>query len=650
MKPEGKRWLGFGVGVLVFYLALTALRQHVMSTAPSPPKEESQDSEEIYDEDYARRRSTTLVSQTRFTENSEGRVARPTKIVRLVEGEQGEGFEAEKYRAFGDSSIFGVVRGASRRPLERATVQLFEADPNSKNPPLREALTDTSGTYSLDKINDAERLYVLVARAEGHAPYARLLLFKDAPLEENITLSPGVECSGVVVDAVTSLPLPRAIVYHPTPQRISFRCLGTVETSPMGEFRFAHVSRGEVRLRVECPGYKTTVAVVDTPTTRAVIALVPGGASIRGETISRLTEKPVGRAKVLAIGNDFFATAFSDDEGRFEFTDLPSGRYVLIGIRGMPGPSEEITLADRETREGVRLIVPAPIFVTGKVIHALNGNPLAGIRLYYPGPRGKSVVMSDQNGLFAFETLAFDSYWIEVHEKGYLPLLEKRTTGSVERIERKIKRSDASDQVTIRLRPVPCIEGIVKTAERNGRTGGSVRGVDVQLAYQQRDVSEKVITKTNALGEFFVNLPSGRRGTAKIVVPLRGSLGFASARIPTRRPIEVQLDRQRMSGRLFLSDGTPLAGVEIKSRYLFPDNVDPSKAIRLEGCTAIVRADGRFGLSVAPHEKVELAFLLPDGGTVIKTFDSDTLQKVSYTFVYDPVAKDVLFQADRQRR
>lgn len=649
MKHEWKRWLGVGAGVLVLYLALSALRHHVTSTTPRPPKEESTDKEEVYDEEYARRRSTTLISQTRLSEPSGLREARPTKIVRLAEGEQGEGFEAEKYRVYGDSSIFGIVLGVQRRPLEGATVQLFEADPNSKNPPLREALTTTSGTYTLEKVNDGERLYVLVARAEGYAPYARMFLFRDGPLEENITLAPGVECSGVVVDAVTSLPLPRALVYHPTPQRISFRCLGTMETSPMGEFRFPYVSRGEVRVRVECPGYKTTVATLDAPTTRAVIALVPGGACVRGETVSRLTEKPVGRAKVLAIGNDLFATAFSDEEGRFEFTDLPAGRYVLVGIRGMPGPTEEITLADRETREGVRLIVPAPIFVTGKVVHALNGNPLAGIRLYYPSPRGKAMVTSDENGLFAFETLAFDSYWIEVHEKGYLPLLEKRTTGSVERIERKIKRSDASDQVTIRLRPVPCIEGTVKATDRNGKTVGAIRGVDVQVAYQQRNVCEKVVTKTNALGEFFVNLPSGRRGTAKIVVPHGRSLGFVSLRIPTRRPVEIRLDRQRINGRLFLSDGTPLAGVEVKSRYLFPDNADPSQVLRLDGCSAIVRPDGRFGLSVAPHEKVELAFILPDGVTITKSFDSDAILKTPYTFVYDPVAKDVAFEADRRR-
>jgi hypothetical protein len=645
MKREYAWWVGLACCVAVIYVGLVLLKQRAV--APLTNSQDEPKKEEIYEEDYVRRHAVTVISSVASDRGNLATPARTPRITRLQEAEPGEGFEAEKYRAFGDSSIFGVVRGPDRRRLEGATVQLYDADPMTKNPPLRETVSDTSGSYTLDKVNAAERLYILVARAEGCAPFAKMVSLRGEPLEENISLAQGVECSGVVVDALTSQPLPRATVYYPS-RGLIVRPLGTIETSPMGEFRFPYVTKGMVKVRVEYPGYHTRVVAVDTPTTTAVIALVPGGATIRGETISRLTQKPVGRTKVALLGQDLISTTLSDEDGKFEFTDLPAGQFVLVGIRGMAGPTEKVTLAERETREGIHLIVPAPIFVSGRVVHALNGNPLAGIRLYYPSPRGKAVVTSDENGLFGFETLAFDSYWIEIHEKGYLPLLEKRTTGSVERIERKIKRTDASDQVTIRLRPVPCIEGTVKTVGRNGQPGSGARWVDVQVAYQQRGVQEKIVTQTNALGEFFVNLPSGRRGSAKIAVPYRGSLGFARTRIPTRRPLEIKLERQTMNGSLFLSDGTPLAGVEISSRYLFPDNADPSQALRLTGPTAIVRYNGRFSLSLAPQEKVELVFQLPDGQAITKSFDTRELLRQHYTFVYDPLSQDIVFDAGRR--
>ncbi|MGC8741170.1 MAG: MSCRAMM family protein [Candidatus Sumerlaeaceae bacterium] len=648
MKRDFWRWLLVGAGVLVLYIALAALRQQVSrkrvhdEQANRPPTEEEQ-----YDEDYARRRTRTIVA----TEFSRGETPPPslpkTKIVRLDAPERGESFEAEKLRTFGESAIYGTVRGPNRHPLAGVKVELYDLDPMTKYPPLREAVTDTSGTYKLDQINASERSYILIARAEGYAPFAKHVALRAEPLEQNLTLSEGVECAGVVVDALTSLPIARAAVYYPMPGAFVFRPLGTVETSAMGEFRFPHVARGSVKILVECAGYVSAIVRVDTPSSDTVIALRAGGAIIRGETISRLSQKPQGRAKVAAImdGLEFVTTTFSDEQGRFEFENLPAGNFTLFGYLDMLGPPERVKLGEREVRENVRVIVPAPLFVSGRVVHAFNGNALPGVRVYYPAGLGRGVVTSDENGLFAFATYAVDSYWIEVHEKGFLPLLERRTTGSVERIERKIRRSDASDQLVLRLRPVPCIEGVVKYTDRNGKAAGPAASLDVQVGYRQRDILELIRTRTNALGEFFVNLPSGRKGTAKIVVPYRNTLGFASLRIPTRRPVEIKLERQRMNGRLFLSDATPLAGVEVSSQYRLPDGSKVGEALALRAASAFVRPNGSFSLAVAPKQKVELVFTLPDGSFIVKAFDTADLLGHSYTFVYDPLSKDIIYDS-----
>lgn len=647
MKKELWRWLLLAGALVAVYVALAALRLQV-TTKPTQVTEKSSppDEEEQYDEDYARRRARTVMS-TEFSRPASPAVTPKTKVVRLEGVERGESFEGEKYRAFGDAAIYGVVRDSSRRPLGGARVRLFDMDPMTKYPPLREALTDTSGTYKLDQINSQERPFILIAQADGYAPFAQYVTLRGQPLEQNIVLNEGVECAGVVVDAQTSLPIPRATVYHPMPGAFVFKPLGTVETSGLGEFRFPHVARGTVKILVECSGYAAAAVRVDTPCSNTVIVLRPGGAIIRGETISRLTQKPEGRVKVAAImdGLEFVTSTFSDEEGRFEFENLPAGNYSLLGYRGMLGPPERVKLGEREVREGVRVIVPAPLFVSGRVVHALKGNALAGVKVYYPDTRGKGVVTSDENGLFAFETLAVDRYWLEVHEKGFLPLLEKRTTGSVERIERKIKQSDASDEVTIRLRPVPCIEGIVKNTDRTGKVTGPAAQLDVQVGYEQPNIKQVLRTRTNTLGEFFVNLPSGRRGRAVILAFQRNSLGFASLRIPTRRPVEIKLERQRMNGRLFLSDGFPLAGVEVRSLYECLGSHNSNSFVVLDGPSTFVRTNGSFSLPVAPGQKVRLFFTLPDGVTVNKLFDSADLLRRTFTFVYDPVSKDVFFDS-----
>jgi hypothetical protein len=644
------RWL---VGVVLFvavFAALSVLRREVTRPVAVRSNVERVEEEGRGDGPSVRRRVVPM-ARTDFASNANRAAPRPSpRIVRLEGLEKGEGYEAEKLRAFGDGSIYGEVAAPDGRPLAGVSVQLFDGDPMTKNPPLREATTDTSGTYTLEKVNTAERPYVLIARAEGWAPFAGLVMLRGSSLEQNITLRPGVECSGVVVDAVTSLPIVRATVYHPVVGNLVLRPLGTMQTSAMGEFRFSSAPAGSVKLLVECSGYHTTKVSVQTPTTNTVVALVPGGATIRGMTISRLTQKSEGKAKVLAIGEQLISSTISDDEGLFEFQDLPPGRYTLVGIKGMAGLVQRIDLGEREIRENVRLVVPAPIFVSGRVIHAYSRDPLVGVHLYYPSPTGKGTLTTDENGMFAFETLAVDDYWIEVHEKGYLPFFEGRTTGARERIERTIRRTDASDQVTIALRPVSCVEGVVKGTDRNGKAAGPVGGVDVRVAYKQGDIFDEVITRTDALGQFFVNLATGRRGTAKIAVPYRNMFGFASVRVPTRRPAEILLRRDRMNGRLFLSDGTPLAGVEIRSRYPLNSGNKLAQDESVQGASTFVRNNGRFALPLAQKQKVQLVFVLPDGVNVCKDYETKDLLAKGRTFVYDPVARDVVEDTSSKQR
>ncbi|MCX7963035.1 MAG: carboxypeptidase regulatory-like domain-containing protein [Candidatus Sumerlaea chitinivorans] len=647
MKNRGVMWVVLALCLVT--LGLWTLRRQVERLPKESKQEEvvSADDEAAYDEDVARNRA----AKVRFTSLALEPIPTPraaAQVKRLVEVERREGHDADKVRAVGDALLYGTVRSEDRQPIPGATVQLLSPDPEATDPPLRECVTDTSGTYRIEKINGSGMLYCFLARAEGFAPTAGLFFLNQQEREHNVTLERGDELSGRVVDAVTSLPIPRAKVYFPVKNKPSYAVLGTISTSAMGEFRFDHAPKGNVIVTVEADGYMRTEARLRVPRTDAVIALRPGGAVVRGVTVSRLTRKPEGGAKVLAIlEGGSITTTRTDDEGRFELKDLPAGQIKLIGYKGMPGEAVDLTLREREVKEGVELVLPSPLFVSGKVVHAFNGKPLPGIRIYYAGPAGKGSVLSDEQGLFAFETLVVDEYVLEVHEKGFLPLFDRETTGSGERITRKISRNASSDQVRIRLRPVPCIEGKVVRGDRNGKVVGPAMWIDVPVTYQQRGNIERVMTRTDSLGQFFVNLSSGRRGNAKIIVQRGRSIGAASTRIPTRRQVEIVLRPTRMSGELYLVDQTPLAGVLVTSSYLFPEGVATEKATRLPGASDFVGNRGDFYLLMPEKEKVELAFHLPDGKTVTKIFDTDALLRRRHIFIYDPVAGDILNDVGR---
>jgi hypothetical protein len=278
------------------------------------------------------------------------------------------------------------------------------------------------------------------------------------------------------------------------------------------------------------------------------------------------------------------------------------------------------------------------------------GTPLPGVRVYYHSPSGKSNVVADEDGQFGFETMALNEYQMEVHEKGYLPLLDKKSTGSVEVITRKILPSASSDQVTIRMRPVPSISGIVRRQPKAGsgqKNGKPVWGVDVQVIYMQGKVLEQKTAQTDPLGKFFVNLPNKNRGTAKVLALRNATVDVKSDRIPSRKPIELLMKPTLAQGMLVLSDASELSGVRVALNYFFPDHLSPERALRLKGGEMYTNMRGRFYLPAAQRQQIELVFYLPDGKILSKVFDSDRLLRKRVTFVYDPVSGEILTDAQK---
>src|SRR5688572_26571513 len=115
-----------------------------------------------------------------------------------------------------------------------------------------------------------------------------------------------------------------------------------------------------------------------------------GDGRIVGRVFDASTNTPIRRAQVQGTNNELFVDAVSDEEGRFQLTDLPAGQWRVTVSKGgyftwQPGqkrpfdPPPPITLA-----RGQRVSADVPLsrggVITGRVSDE-SGEPLAGLRV-----------------------------------------------------------------------------------------------------------------------------------------------------------------------------------------------------------------------------------------------------------------------------
>ncbi len=529
-------------------------------------------------------------------------------------------------------------------PLEAAEVLLFEDDPNTTHPPLRTAVTDKEGSFTLANINGADQRYILVVKAEHYAPEASFISVNNEPREVSMRLNPGVRLRGKVVDFETSQGVAGAIVYQPNPRSEAFAVLGVTTTSLTGEFSFPNTHPGILATQASADGYATTKVRVEAPDDKIIIEMQSGGASISGVTVDRLTGKPSGGARVWAKGEqDISESVVSAEDGSFKLDNLPAGAFDVYAVRGMKSEEQKIKLERRQAVSGVEIILPAELMVSGQVVHATERKPLQGIKVWYKSAKGAQYKTTNVDGRFAFETMAIDEYAILIHEKGFLPIQDKRTTEAVETLERKVAKNQSSDELLIRLRPVPTLEGNVKGQTRRGEDA-PVNGANVALSYIESRDFVQLKTKSDPAGNFFFNLPKGRRGEGIVVATNSYQIDAKDVRVPRKNPVQLTMQRNNyVFGQLLLSDESSLDGVSIDVSTQIPrGRAESQNSHRVKLAEVNSMRGGRVIMGLPKGQDVQLTFTMPDGMVVSKDFQSDRLLNSRPIFVYDPVSQDII--------
>jgi hypothetical protein len=113
-----------------------------------------------------------------------------------------------------------------------------------------------------------------------------------------------------------------------------------------------------------------------------------GTASIAGRVVTADGGRPMRRVRVQAAAPELRdgRSALTDDQGRYQITGLPAGRYTVIaskagylslayGQRRPLQPGTPIALRDAEALKSIDLVLPRGSVITGRVLDA-EGEPL----------------------------------------------------------------------------------------------------------------------------------------------------------------------------------------------------------------------------------------------------------------------------------
>lgn len=204
--------------------------------------------------------------------------------------------------------------------------------------------------------------WIATTWAQGHVPRAgtsiRLEAAGDAPAVV-VELDPASgSATGRVVDQTTGKPVAGATVAsYEWFQPLGDGNRAAATTAQDGAFRLSPVLGAgfPLRLEVTAPGYVSAVAEWSEArrTSELGDVSIQRAAAIRGR-VTRADGRPLARVGVLLFsfetrerGKGDGWTATTDDDGRFSFTGLRPGRYLLDGQR----PSSPIKVAEGETAE-----------------------------------------------------------------------------------------------------------------------------------------------------------------------------------------------------------------------------------------------------------------------------------------------------------
>jgi len=321
------------------------------------------------------------------------------------------------------ASVSGtVVDGVTGTPLAGVRVEVLDAN----TLPWDWGRSDERGRFRLERLPAGAHV-VQAAAFERRSEPARLELVEGEARELSITLRPARSVRGVVVDDEGTPCGEGSVALEAVegPARYS------AELERGGVFLVPEVDPGLYRPRAHCTDHLAgrTELTIDARTASVdnVRLVVAPGAAVHGRVLTPERQPAWGEAVMLSGpegSTEQVASAVkSGPDGRFRFTGLASGRYMVI-MMGSPDsrhlPSaESLTVTVEQGRappDEVTLVARAGGALSGRVVDAA-GQPVAQAMVHaWHGQRNAqgSPVKTAADGTFDFLALEPGRYSVEV--------------------------------------------------------------------------------------------------------------------------------------------------------------------------------------------------------------------------------------------
>lgn len=250
----------------------------------------------------------------------------------------------------GSVPVAGRIRTVAGQPVPEVVLTVLDAHGNA----VTTGHSDPDGGFRLTAL--ADRAHLLLATAPGYEPAAFSLPVGHAPAPLNLTLTAVIAVHGTIRDTDTAEPLSDAVVTVATSRG---DVLATAYTGPAGRYMFTGVPPGTYTLVATAAGHQPAArtltvsaghpaiehdlpltAIATTTATLSGIVQTPSGHPVAN------VEVRVHRADTDPAA-DPAAITHTTADGRFQFTDLPPGRYSVHAPGHVPATTS-VTLTSSQ--------------------------------------------------------------------------------------------------------------------------------------------------------------------------------------------------------------------------------------------------------------------------------------------------------------
>lgn len=192
-------------------------------------------------------------------------------------------------------------------------------------------------------------------------------------------------------------------------------------TDGSGRFRFDHLAPGRYTLRASVSGHATEPAeavLVGTEAKDDVTLVLAGGATLRGGVAGLRDELRAGVSVNASGPKDYWASARTGPDGRFELTGAPVGTISLRATAGdfLSGSTRSatatVTIAEGQREADVELVFEGSGTLSGRVTR--GGQPVPDVRVLAREKRGGlgASGRTDESGAYRVEGIVAGDYTV----------------------------------------------------------------------------------------------------------------------------------------------------------------------------------------------------------------------------------------------